>query len=243
MTKRKKIFITVLTILSLFILFSFQTVSADQNKILLEYFYKEGCGSCEEVKPIIESIEQKYSEKLEVRKILMSVDFPVLILSTNQKYSYLTHDDIDKQNVENITAEYLAKTEKSKEKQVYIDFIYLSRDSEAYKEGYSKLNKSYVEDILNDIQKKYPEQLKIYKYEIETLPFIVVKNQTRNNSTLFTYDRIKNYEMNETIKKYVENMANIDSKDKTQSTPGFHIITVLLTFLLAALIYFKKKKS
>ena len=62
-------------LLSLFFFTFIQPVVAENNNIVVEFFYSsEYCDSCEEKKPIINDIEAYYDDNITVERLLVDTD-------------------------------------------------------------------------------------------------------------------------------------------------------------------------
>lgn len=82
-------------------------VPNDENGIILEFYYVDGCDDCEEAKPVIDDIEEKYSENLTVYRY--PVDFSSNKDNYNRwiKYKFQTYPSAVLKNTSvNITSEF-----------------------------------------------------------------------------------------------------------------------------------------
>jgi len=59
--------IIFILLFSIFLVY-LQPVKSDDTKIVLQYFYNEDCPACNETKPIINSIEQYYGDKITIQR-------------------------------------------------------------------------------------------------------------------------------------------------------------------------------
>ena len=58
--------------LCLLVLFATQLANAEDT-IMMEFFYTEGCEDCETAKPIIDEIEQNYSDNIIVERLEVAI--------------------------------------------------------------------------------------------------------------------------------------------------------------------------
>lgn len=113
----KNIFITVLFVILLNATL-IQPVIADNDKVLVEFFYTTGgCTACNETKPIIDEIEQYYVNNITLQRLLViddknsenyiklgiyleEVQVPTIVIKnqSNGDYTLFEWEDIDKLN-------------------------------------------------------------------------------------------------------------------------------------------------
>ena len=95
------------------------TVKSEDNKIIVEYFYGEGCDSCNITgTPIINNIEQSYGNKITIKRYSVLVDpetenyqkmvnyygfeyYPAIVVLNQSSGSYtkFSYDDLDDENL------------------------------------------------------------------------------------------------------------------------------------------------
>ena len=113
-----------ITILLFLIIFSFiRNANANNNEIVLEFFYSEGCSHCNEKKPIIDNIEQNYSNNITVlrlsvsnsenKKIFFNYGFtttPGVVVKnlSTEYYTLFPYENITEENLKNIINYYLS---------------------------------------------------------------------------------------------------------------------------------------
>jgi thiol-disulfide isomerase/thioredoxin len=105
-----------------------QPVATAENHVIIEIFYKEGCGTCEEKEPIIEKITETY-ENIEVKHLSISIPenrdrmysyglsgipSTAIINNNSGNYSTLFRDDITEENLKTLIDYYLLENNTSK---------------------------------------------------------------------------------------------------------------------------------
>jgi len=86
MKKYKHYIVSIILFLS--VLFTIlQTASAEQNDVTLEFFYRNGCPLCNDTKPIINAIEEKYVDRITVKRYLVTLTSENYTLF-NQTYGF-----------------------------------------------------------------------------------------------------------------------------------------------------------
>ena len=81
MKTKKMYFITLIIILFTSLIF-IQNSTAEKNKITIEFFYTKDCTWCNNTKPVINDIEEKYQDNITVNRLF-------ILSMASENYTYL----------------------------------------------------------------------------------------------------------------------------------------------------------
>lgn len=238
---KKKRIITILIISSFIItvlFFNAIQVSAQENNVYLDFFYTEGCPACEEKKPLIDSVESIYYQRITVRRFLMD-DMPVVLILAKDDYTFISWENFSEENISSAIDNYMDLYQNN----IVIEFHYFSGNNN-YGGWIEK--KEIVDDILDN----YPERLILHIYELKTsVPIVVIKNQNYTQYNRYEHDEITRSSLINIIEEYTQitqtnndtnNISDKNDKKNDFFIPGFEIIQ-FLAFLLIFFITYKKR--
>lgn len=100
-----------------------QTVVAENSDIIIEFFYAEGCDSCEEKTPIIDEIEEYYGDNITLHRLSTEISTnkqrffnygfkstPGVVIKNEStgNFTVFPYESITIENIKNVTDYYLA---------------------------------------------------------------------------------------------------------------------------------------
>lgn len=263
--------IIVITVLIIGLLFtSFNVVKAEQKSVTLDFFYTTGCGTCEEKKPLIESVEQNYidlkvtyhlvindkkSDNYTLLKDLYGFKYvPAVVISKQdaKRYFCINYENITLENLEeNIDRYHLDEENKNDSKintkKVFLDFYYSNQNEESV-------------DIKNNVIKKAESRFEkkdtiFFRYkEVENYSW-EYKKYSKNYTisypflvvkTLAGYTILKENDMS--VDKIKQVLDDLKSGNNTRGDddngfllPGFEFFISFMVILFLT-VFFKRKK-
>jgi len=207
MNKNKHYYILFL-IITLTLVSSLQSITAEKNDVILEFFYTNKCPAYNQTKPIINDIENEYNASITVKRYLVSGNktsenyilwgdhygfqyVPAVIVSNQNDQFLFDYSEIDKENIEN-TINLLLSEEKPKQTTIIVEYFYdgvcgscieLRDDIIKTAEAFYVNNDSVIfryKDITSNDQNFQEYQDYIDEYDkLYGYPFLIIRNESK----------------------------------------------------------------
>lgn len=187
---------------------SLQSITAEKNDVILEFFYTNKCPAYNQTKPIINDIENEYNASITVKRYLVSGNktsenyilwgdhygfqyVPAVIVSNQNDQFLFDYSEIDKENIEN-TINLLLSEEKPKQTTIIVEYFYdgvcgscieLRDDIIKTAEAFYVNNDSVIfryKDITSNDQNFQEYQDYIDEYDkLYGYPFLIIRNESK----------------------------------------------------------------
>ena len=204
---KNKHYLIILLLLILTLPSSLQSINAEKNDVILEFFYSSRCPACNQTKPIINDIENEYNTSITVIRYLVSSNktsenyilwgdyygfqyVPAVVVSNQTDQILFNYSQIDKEDIEN-TINLLLIGEEPKQTTIIVEYFYdevcgscieLRDDVIKTAEAFYINNDSVVfiyKEITSNDQNFQEYQDYIDKYdELYGYPFLIIRNET-----------------------------------------------------------------
>ena len=192
-----------ITILLLLIFFSFiHTANANNNEIVLEFFYSEGCSHCNEKKPIIDQIEQNYSENITVLRLSLAnsenkrmffnygfTTTPGVVVKnlSTRNYTILPYESITEENLKNIINYYLSGNYSEKPPEINLDHFCFDTPFGFFCLDFSELSLPVLTIVLSALDSINPCSFFILLFLLNLLLYAKSKKQMLIIGSIFIF--------------------------------------------------------